>query len=826
MRTTKALKYALLGGALALGACDSKDPQEPAPTPAIALTLGAASVEVVRGGVATLPVSITRTGGFTGPVSVTAESLPGGVTAGGITIPAGSTTGALEIVAAAPGAAATATVTVRASGTGVTAQTGTFALTVREPPGFTLAVSPTTVSLQPGGSGTATVSIARTGGFTGPVALTATGQPAGMTLAFEPASVTGNSAVLTVTAAPTTAVGTHAITLQANAAGMTQRTAALSVQVTAVPSIGITLAPTSLSVAQGTSGTVTVNLARGGGFAGAVSLTAENLPAGVTVAPATIAAGATSATLSVSAAAGASPGTSNITIRATAAGVADVQATLALTVTQASGYTLALTPSSVSVQQGAGGSATVNLTRTGGFAGAVALSATGAPSGMTVTFSPASVTGSTSTLNVATTASVPVGTHTVTVRGTASGLPDVTTALNVTVTSGSQSGGNVLWRFCPSSGLPLWVAARSGDASWTRVAGNASNEFSFQVDTRGGIAYVLPRGGGYDLTVQYGTREELQLMGAALCESGTGATKTINGTVVGMGDLALIALGSSSSFVMGSTNFQLTDVPPGTVDLVGTRIAISGAGALVTNRLFIQRGLNPPNNSSVTVDFNGQNSFAPGTANLTLSNLSGDAASVYSLYRTANGTTWFLGLEADPSTTGTRPYTGVPADRQAAGDLHWVMAFASAPGKENPTDQRTAMHIFRTLENRTISFGPALSPVQASVVASQPYARIRLSYQAQQEYSSYFNAQFMQDTRDASVSMSAGYLGGSSAVVLEVPDFTAVAGWDNTWGLRAGAATDWRLEAQGRVGAGGNVLNPWVDNTVFRSAERSGRITP
>lgn len=808
-----------------VSACDSGGPQEPPPTPAITVSAAATSAEVLPGGTTTMVVNVTRSGGYTGAVNVTAEGTPSGVTIPAITIPTGSTSGTLSIAAAADANPASGAVTIRATGTGVTAQTTTFTLTVREPPGFALTLSPPSVSVLPGATATTTVNIARTGGFTSAVALTAAGLPTGVTASFEPASATGTTATMTVMVAAGTAAATHSITVQGDAPNMTQRTVTLSMQVTAAPTIGISLNPATLSVAQGASGTVAVTVTRGGGFAGAVTVRAEGLPAGVTIPDATIEAGANSANLTVSATASAALAATNITIRALGSGVADATATLNVTVTAASGFTLSVNPTSLSMQQGGSGTATVGLARTGGFTGAVNLTASGAPSGMSVTFNPASVTADQSTATVATTSAVAAGTYALTIQGAATGLPNQTATLNVTVTT-DQTGGNVTWQFCPVSGVPIWVAAQDGAGGWTRVMGNANHEYTFQITNNGGIAYVVDNGGGsFSLTVDYGTRQELQVQGSGLCEAGTGQTKTVNGTVVGMGEsdaVAFVGLGSSSATVIPflGLSFTLEDVEPGLVDLVGARMNTN----FQTNRLFIQRNLNPPNNSSVTVDFTGTNSFDPATANVTLGNLGSDAALMTSAFMTSNRTFTFLGVDEDASTATTRQFTGVPADRQVSGDVHWLTGFASAPGVDDPTHMRFVIHVFQTLADRAFSFGATMSAVTPNVVAAQPYARLRLSYPVQADYDSYFSADFEQSARDASVNMSAGYADGAGTVNLEVPDFSGVAGWDNTWGLRSGFQTEWTMTAMGVLS--GSFLNPFADNTVMRMALRSGEITP
>jgi uncharacterized delta-60 repeat protein len=78
-------------------------------------------------------VSITRTGGFSGPVTVNASGLPSGVTAAPLTIPAGSSSGILNLSATASATLSTAPVVmgINGSSTGVTAQSTNVNLTVR-----------------------------------------------------------------------------------------------------------------------------------------------------------------------------------------------------------------------------------------------------------------------------------------------------------------------------------------------------------------------------------------------------------------------------------------------------------------------------------------------------------------------------------------------------------------------------------------------------------------------------------------------------------------------------------------------------------------------
>jgi len=154
-------------------------------------------------------------------------------------------------------------------------------------------------------------------------------------------------------------------------------------------SINFTLSPTSKTLAQGESGTITLALTRSGGFSGAVELSLEGAPAGVTgtFSPATIPAGATGSTLTLVAAADAAPGTHNLTVRAKADGVSDKTATLSLTISSPPepDFGIVLESPRTSVIQGRGARAGFTIERLNGFDGPIHLSVDGAPAGMFVT---------------------------------------------------------------------------------------------------------------------------------------------------------------------------------------------------------------------------------------------------------------------------------------------------------------------------------------------------------------------------------------------------------------------------------------------------------
>jgi len=210
-------------------------------------------------------------------------------------------------------------------------------------PDFTLSASPTSLSVAQGSSGSSTISTTVSGGFNSAVSFSVSGLPSGVTGTFNPTSIaapgSGNS-TLTFSASTTATTGTSNVTVTATGGGVTHTTTvALTVTSTATPDFSLSASPSSLSIAQGSSGTSTISTTVSGGFNSAISLSASGMASGVTASfsPTSIAApGSGSSTLTFTASSTATTGTSNVTVTATGGGVTHTTA-VALTITAAGG---------------------------------------------------------------------------------------------------------------------------------------------------------------------------------------------------------------------------------------------------------------------------------------------------------------------------------------------------------------------------------------------------------------------------------------------------------------------------------------------------------
>jgi kumamolisin len=201
--------------------------------------------------------------------------------------------------------------------------------------GFSLSASPNAVSVAQGSSGTSTITSTTTGGFNSAVTLSASGQPTGVTVAFNPTSITGTgTSTMTMTVGATTVPGTYPITVTGTS-GSTTETTTVTLTVTGTTgSFTVTDSPKTLTVARGATGLSKITTAVSGGFNAAISLTASGQGNGVKVTfnPSTIAApGSGHAGMQVKVAATAKTGSRTITITAKGGGVTQT-AILTLTI--------------------------------------------------------------------------------------------------------------------------------------------------------------------------------------------------------------------------------------------------------------------------------------------------------------------------------------------------------------------------------------------------------------------------------------------------------------------------------------------------------------
>ncbi len=592
--------------------------------------------------------------------------------------------------------------------------------------------------------------------------------------------------------------------------------------------LAVAVAPATLSLVAGASGTSTATITRGGSFTGDVALTAEGAPTGVTVtfASTTLGTGVTSSVVTVATAATVVAGSYPLAIKASGTGVTLAAATLTLTVTAPPPPTptlgLTLTPATTTIVAGTSGTSAAAIVRGGGFTGPVTLTAAGAPSGMTIAYSRGTIpdTASTSTITVTVGSGVAAGPYTLVVTAAGTGVT-TTASLAVTVTA-PVVGNNITVQYCTAD-APKWVAYQDGTSGpWTQVVPAAgTNTYTFSMPSgKGGLAVVDTVGNTYSLSVTYATVAEFQGFDRSV-QAGACGFKTINGSVAGVvaPQVASVSMGFSTKFLVTilSNAFTLTNVAGGPQNVFAARL---NGGTQRADKMILRKGVNINDGGTLpTLDFNATEAFAPQSdKTVTVSGIGNDSVSIATLYNGAGGSTFgIIGTQVN-YVGGLTTYDAVPLARMGAAadnELQQINAVSLAAGAHESS--RTVGVFFRDPINFSFTMGAPLSIPTVTRSAATGYSLVRVQLPVQSDYSRAIATNFDQVDRSAGIFATSGYTGGG-AWDLSLPTFPTNIGWDPTWGLKTGSSISWSVSANG--GALYLLDRTVVDGTPFRSALR------
>ena len=280
-----------------------------APTPSFTLAASPASLSVTQGTSGESLISVTPQNGFSDFVTFSASGLPAGVTAS-FNPPSDPSSSEVTFAAAANAAVGTFSVTITGTSGSLSSKTS-VSLAIAPAGNFSLSANPSALSITQGSTNTSTITVNPTGGFNSSVTLSASGQPGGVTVSFNPANtVTSSTATFSVGAA--VPVGSYSITITGTSGALASSTI-VSLTVTPGADFSLAASPSSLSVARGSNGKSTIQITQKNGFTGAVSLSVSGLPGRVSASfhpnPAT-----TSSTLTLTVGRRAATGTFSITI--------------------------------------------------------------------------------------------------------------------------------------------------------------------------------------------------------------------------------------------------------------------------------------------------------------------------------------------------------------------------------------------------------------------------------------------------------------------------------------------------------------------------------
>jgi alpha-tubulin suppressor-like RCC1 family protein len=163
---------------------------------------------------------------------------------------------------------------------GVTIAVGCGSDSVIGPPAnYTLSLTPATLTIAQGATGTTNVVIGRTN-FADPITLSLSDAPPGISGSFDPSSPTNASSTLTLNVVGIVEPGTYHLTVSGSATPG-NRSTPLNVTVVGPPAdYALSLTPATLTIAQGATGTTNVVIGRTN-FADAITLSLSDAPPGI-----------------------------------------------------------------------------------------------------------------------------------------------------------------------------------------------------------------------------------------------------------------------------------------------------------------------------------------------------------------------------------------------------------------------------------------------------------------------------------------------------------------------------------------------------------------
>src|SRR5437016_5885710 len=295
-----------------------------ASAPDFSVSASPASQTVVQGNPASYTVTVTPSGGFNGPVSLSLSALPAGASATFNPTPInnGSGNSTLTITTSASTAAGSYPPPITgASGCVTLSRRVTLVVSSASAPNFSISASPSSQTVTQGNPASYTVTVTSSGGFASTVDLSATGLPSGAIATFSPASIAGSgTSTLSVTTSASTPTGSYTLTISGTSTSpsLTHSTTVTLV----VNSFSVSASPSSQTVTRGNSTNYTATVTPINGFSGTVTLRVRGLPLNSSASfnPSSVTGQGTS-TMTVSTNASTSTGTFTVRIRGTSGSV-------------------------------------------------------------------------------------------------------------------------------------------------------------------------------------------------------------------------------------------------------------------------------------------------------------------------------------------------------------------------------------------------------------------------------------------------------------------------------------------------------------------------
>jgi len=429
-----------------------------------AISVSPPLVGILPSGQGSATVTVFSFNGFSSAVSLTISGEPSGVSLSftnqlfrsGVATPHGisASTGLLISV---PSWVAVGLYPIAVTGTSaplgvsqsVIVHSTQFTLQVLLSKDFTIAIAPLSLSIQPGTSTTATVTVSSFGGFSSAVQLTANGSPSGVSVNFSPNPMTELSggaatATATISVSSSASSGTYSMLITGISGGLTHSTPfTIIISQAASPDFTITASSAPIGINQGASSGGTIYVSSINHFTSPVTLSASWFgmsPQGLSFTVPGSATppddGVTPVAVTFSASTTTQPGTYTLNVVGTSGSLSHAVNILAQVMVSGGDFSVSISPTTINVIQGSQAYSTVTLQSSGTFSSPVTLTTT-AVNGLSLSFNanpiPVPLAGTaTAQLIVSVAGFTPTGTYTIPIIATSGSLSHFT-SFNVTV---------------------------------------------------------------------------------------------------------------------------------------------------------------------------------------------------------------------------------------------------------------------------------------------------------------------------------------------------------------------------------------------------------
>src|SRR5256884_1545491 len=247
------------------------------------LTASPSSVTISPGSSTASTISLKSLGGFAGTITLSTASSPPGPTLSlsstSVTLSSGgtgTTTLTISTQSSTPNGDYTVTVT---GASGSLSHSTSVLVSVRTTPDFSIAANPTSITLQPGGTSSSSITVSSLNSFSGTVTFTdsispVTSNPPAISLSSNSLTLSsGGSAgsTLSITTTSSTTPGSYVIVVTGTS-GSLSHSVSVSLTVAQQADFSLALSSSTVNVVAGSSGTSTITAASFGGFSGTVSL--------------------------------------------------------------------------------------------------------------------------------------------------------------------------------------------------------------------------------------------------------------------------------------------------------------------------------------------------------------------------------------------------------------------------------------------------------------------------------------------------------------------------------------------------------------------------